>query len=378
MLELADQAHEHSISIFMPTHRRGKEVLERQDALTFKNHLQTVRQTLKEQDVRQNDIDDLLEPLEALLDDPNFWRYQQEGLAAFRSSDYFAVYHSPLPLENNLQLASRFQVHPLLPFAQPFPEYYILRFNKDGAELYRANYFSIVPLDTDEDMPSGMEKVTRYYRFQKELQGFNAGNGAYATMYTSDDLANKEKKHLLADFFRLIDEGVRNQIGDQNVPLVLASVEYLQPIYREVNTYPHLLESGLTGSFDTVEINELHRMANELLGDTLEKERQLRIEQFQNNSGNGLTSTDLRELLEAAAASRIEALFVQANTDACGQFNEDTLSVTLHDEQQEDSESLIDKLALLTLRYNGEVYVLDEVDLLNRQDPVKAAALFRF
>ncbi|WP_234733757.1 baeRF7 domain-containing protein [Tellurirhabdus bombi] len=381
LLELAEQKHKHSISIFMPTHRRGKEVLERQDALTFKNHIQTARQTLKSQEVRPEEIDELMQPLETLLDDPNFWRHQQEGLAAFRNPDYFAVYHSPLPLENTFHINSRFLLQPLLPFAQPFPEYYVLQLGKNGVALYRANYFSIVPLDSEEEMPSSMDKVTKYYRFEKELQGFNAGmagQGGVAAMYTSDDLANKEKNHLLADFFRLIDEGIRNLIGDQNAPLVIASVEYLQPIYREVNTYPHLHESGLTGNFDNVDINEIHRMANELLGDSLETKRQLRIEQYQNNNDNGLGSTDIRELLEAAASARIEALFVQTHTDVWGHFDEETMALTIHDSQQEESESLIDKLALLTMRYNGEVYVLDEVNLLGQQEPITAAALFRF
>lgn len=378
LLELANQSHEHSISIFMPTHRRGKEVLERQDALAFKNHLQTARQTLEEQSVRPDDIDELMLPLEALLNDPNFWRYQQEGLAAFRSPDYFAVYHSPLPLEENFRLASRFQLRPLLPFVQSFPEYYVLQLTKNGVQLYRADYFSIQAIDTTGAMPSGLEDITKYYGFEKELQGLNKGKGGVATMYTSDDLQNKEKNHLLADLFRKVDEGVRSLIGDQHAPLLLASVDYLQPIYREVNTYPHLVEEGLAGNFEHVQPDELHRKANELLGDSLEKKRQLRVKQYQDNSGSERVSSDLQLLLEAAATGRIEALFVGTHAERWGRFDEYSLKTTLHDELRDDSESLIDTVSLLTLRYGGEVYVQEEVKLLENQEPVLAAGLFRF
>ncbi|GAB3274626.1 hypothetical protein GCM10027347_47630 [Larkinella harenae] len=378
LLELANQSHEHSISIFMPTHRRGKEVLERQDAIAFKNHLQTARQTLEEQSVRPDDIDELMQPLEALLDDPNFWRFQHEGLAAFRSPGYFAVYHSPLPLQENFRLASRFQLRPLLPFVQSFPDYYLLQLTKNGVMLYRANYFSINLVETEGVMPSDMGEITKYYGFEKELQGLTKGQGGLATMYTSDDLQNKEKNHLLADYFRKVDEGIRSLIGDQNVPLVLASVDYLQPIYREVNTYPHLVEEGLEGSFERVQTDELHRMANDLLGDSLEEKRQLRIKQYQDNSGSDRVSDELVQLLEAAATGRIEALFVGAQAEQWGRFDDSTLTTDLHDEAREDSESLIDTLALLTLRYGGEVYVQEEVNLLENRQPVLAAGLFRF
>lgn len=380
LLELADQAHELSISIFIPTHQRGKEVNEGQDPIAFKNHAQTIRLALEGRSLRSNDVDDLMQPIEALLEDPQFWRHQRQGLAVFRNPDYFAVFHSPLPLEDSCQLGSRFRVRPLLPFAQPFREYYLLQIGKKGVSLYRADPFSISEVDTTDVMPSGLDEITKYYDFEEELQGRTKGRGGMTAAYTSDD-ANKEQKekdHLLADYFRLVDGAITSLIGTENNPLLLASVAYYQPIYHQINSYPHLHESGITGNFDHVPTEEMHQMANELLGDTLEQVRQQRIEQYQNSSGGNLVAHGTRQLLEAAATGRIDVLFMQADAQVWGHFDETTLTATIHEEPQEGDESLVDRVALLTLRYGGEVYVLDEVDLLEYGDPVKVTALYRF
>lgn len=380
LLDLADRTHEHSISIFIPTHRRGHQVLDGQDVITLKNHLQTIRLELEAQSLRSNDIDELMQPLEALLDDPQFWRHRTEGLALFRSPDYFVTFDSPRPLEEFHQLGPKFWLRPLLPYVQPAGRYYLLQIGKNGVVLYQADPFSMAVVETDGVMPSGLEEITKYYDFEEELQGRNSGGGSTVAMYTSDDSNEdqKNKNHLLADYFRLIDEAIINLIGTQNIPLVLASVAYYQPIYRSINSYPHLHEGGLTGNFDHVQPDEMHHQANEQLSDYFEKNRQERINQYQNSSGGDLVSRDLRQILESALTGRVEVLFLGQDAQAWGQFNEETLTATIHDEARDGDESLIDQAALLTLRNGGEVYVLEEVDLLENREPVMITALYRF
>ncbi|WP_020607686.1 hypothetical protein [Spirosoma spitsbergense] len=379
LLDLASYTHKQSISIFIPTHQRGKEVNEGQDHISFKNHVQRIRQTLENQSLRSNDVNDLMQPLEALLDDGQFWRHQQAGLAVFRSPDFFAYFHSPLPLESSSQIDNRFHISPLLPFAQRSPAYYLLQIGKNGIKLYKADTFTITEVNTADAMPSGLDAVTKYYEFEEQLQGRTKGPGGAMAMYTSNqDADNKEKDHLLADYFRLIDAAIVGVIGTQNLPLVLASVDYFQPIYRGINTYPHLQEKSLTGNFDHTQPPEMHQMAQELLGNSIEQAKQRRIEQYQNSSGGDLVSSDMKQLLKASVKGQIETLFLKKGATVWGSLKEDTLRTSIHDEKQEGDEPLIDNLALYTLRNGGEVYVLDEIDLLPNQQDVMATALFRF
>jgi len=378
ILQLSDRQDAHCISIFIPTHRKGLEVNEGYDRIRLKNQIQQIRAELQSRALNHSEVEALLLPLEELLGNTQFWRHQSEGLALFRSQNYFDYFHSPVPFEEQYQVANRFLINPLLPFVQPASPYYLLRFGKKGVSLFKADRYSIAEVDINEGFPHSIEEVTQYYDFEEELQGRSASGGGVAAMHRSDDMDNKHKDHLLADYFRLIDQGIKNKMGTENAPLLLASVEYYQPIYRQVNSYPFLHASGLTGNFDHTQPEELHRMANEKLGDHFVATQQQRVNQYQNNSGTDLTSTDLRQILDAAVTGRIETLFIREDAQVWGRFDEEQLTATIQGDSRQDNDPLIDRAALLTLRNGGEVYVMEDVNLLANEQPVMVSAMFRY
>ncbi len=381
ILDLADHHLDNCISIFIPTNRKGGEVNEGKDQILFKNQIQQVRTRLQETQLRSHEIDDLLRPLEELLENWAFWRYQSEGLAVFRSQEVFEYYSSPFAFEEAIQVSDRFLVRPLFRFAQTSKPYYILRLSKDNAALFKADQFSIEEVSTDGVFASGLEEVTQYYDFEEELQGrTKSSGGGPMAMHRSDDMDNKQKDHLLADYFRLVDERIKSLIGTENAPLLLASVEYYHPIYHQINTYPFLRDMGLTGHFDRTHMQELHQMANEQMSDFFVETQQKRIVQYQNNSGGDLISHDLRQILDSAVTGRIDTLFVRHDAQVWGQFDENNLTATIHDQPHDEDEPLVDKAVLLTLRYGGEAYILDDVNLLPQPDDDHAgvAALYRF
>jgi len=51
--------------------------------------------------------------------------------------------------------------------------------------------------------------------------------------------------------------------GIKKAPLVLAGVEYLFPIYQEANTYPDLVEEGITGNPENLKPEELHDLVGQ-------------------------------------------------------------------------------------------------------------------
>lgn len=378
ILELSGFYGEQCFSVYLPTHRKGLEVNEGYDRLRLKNYVQQIRAGLQAQGLKSHQVAALLRPAEELLDNWVFWRYQSEGLAVFGSHDFFAYYRSPLPFEETYQVGNRFLVKPLLPFAQPPRPYYLLKLGKNGAVLYKADAFNITEVDTEGLLPAGIEEVTRYYDFEQELQGRSAAGGGVAAMHRSDDMDNKHKDHLLADYFRLVDEGIRNLAGTDKAPLVLACVGYYQPIYRQVNAYPFLHESALTGNFDHAHPDELHREANALLEDYFEEGKRTQLERYRNSAGSDLVSGDLREILNASVTGRVDTLFLRPGAEVWGHFDEEHLVATLHDEYREGDTSLVEQAALLTLQHGGRVYPLHADDALPGREGSSLAALFRF
>jgi len=381
IIDLTERRADHCLSIYLPTHEYGLEVNESMDRLQLKNHIQDIRLKLQEEGLQRSAINELLKPVEALLDDWIFWRYQSKGLAIFRSHDFFTYFHSPTPFRHVYEISSGFCINPLLPFTQPLRHYYLLLISKKGVTLHKADQYSMIHMGMNLEFPSGLDAVTDYYDFEEELQGRTRARGSSrhaAAVYRSDDTDNKEKDHLLADFFRLINDAVVQLLAMENAPLVLAGVNYYHPIYRQVNTYPRLCQDGLIGNFEHTHPTNLHPLANELLTGYFSEIRDRRLTEFANARGSDRVSKDVRSLLDAAVMGRIEVLFMHRHAQAWGRFDEHTLETTLHDRRQPGDEPLFDKVALLTLQHGGEVHILDDADSLGYGESIRLAGLYRF
>src|SRR3954471_22639660 len=71
------------ISVYLPTHRAGNEVNQKQDAIAFKNELQSTRLELLSEGLDEQLVNELLNPAFMLCKDDAFWNDQLSGLAVF-------------------------------------------------------------------------------------------------------------------------------------------------------------------------------------------------------------------------------------------------------------------------------------------------------
>ena len=102
-----------ALSIFLPTHRAGPDF--QQDAIRLKNLLKQAELLLIAKASRPVEVQELLAPVSDLLEDADFWRHQEEGLAILRSPNIFRVFRLPLAFDEFCSVSERFYVKPLLP-----------------------------------------------------------------------------------------------------------------------------------------------------------------------------------------------------------------------------------------------------------------------
>jgi hypothetical protein len=110
---LAVGRHGPCVSVFLPTHRAGREV--EQAPIRLKNLLRQATDALTFDGVRAPETDRLLAPLRRLLDDRLFWQYQSDGLALFSRPGWWRSFRVPLDLPELAVVDDRFHVTPLLP-----------------------------------------------------------------------------------------------------------------------------------------------------------------------------------------------------------------------------------------------------------------------
>ena len=110
---LLGKHEEPCISIFLPTSRGGVE--SQQDELRFRHQIRDTENRLLLENLRSTEIDKLLEPFNALLEDGGFWLHNIDGLAIFRTSEMFSYYRLPFSFKEQVVVSDHFYLKPLLP-----------------------------------------------------------------------------------------------------------------------------------------------------------------------------------------------------------------------------------------------------------------------
>jgi hypothetical protein len=376
-LKLANYTGKNCISIYIPTHKVGQEVLERYDAINLKNHLQRIYSDLSKNGMKKHEVDALLKPAYDLLDESEFWRKQQEGLAIFITEGHFEYHQSPIRFDEFSLISQSFYVKPLIPLTSGLNRYYLLKLSKKEAELFECTRFTINKVKIEGLAPTNLEEIIKHYDTIEEAQGRGNISGPGEVTYHNHN-QNMEKAFLLAEYFRNINGGIMKIIGHDNAPLVVAGVEYFHPIYREANTYPHLCKEGLAGSFDRTNPQEMHQLSRNIVTPLFAAPLKRRAEQFQNLTGSDRISIDVKEILKHASTGRVEALFVSKDINVWGKFDEQDLEVAVHSEFQDNDECLLNKASVKALENGGEVYVSENSRLSDIAIDVPIAAILRY
>jgi hypothetical protein len=374
---LLEEYNDPCISIYLPTFVKGNEV--EQNQIRFKNLLQKTGDTLEEYGFRKPQIDEILAPLMELLEDAPFWSHQKHGLALFRTPDNMRVYRAPIEFQEISMVAPRFFIKPLIPLINENEQYGILALDLKQIKLYSASRYHIEewPL---QDVPQSIEEILKYDDPEKQLQ-FHTGtgqssDGKRAAMFhgrgTGSDKAG-QKKNILR-FFLAVSDKLDARFRQDNLPIILAGVDYLHSIYRQASSYTHFIKKGIHADTDDLSLDELHEKSWNIMEPHYKvgKERILGIyEQLKdkNNTGN-----DLDSLLTAAHMNRIKNLLIQPETQVWGQYDLDNDKVSKTERKGYKDVDLVDLLVAQTLLQNGDVMILNKENMPDA--PV--AAIYRF
>lgn len=358
-----------SVSIFMPTHRAGRE--QQQDTIRLKNLANQAREKLLEQAASPSAAEKVLQPIHDLRLDELFWRYRSDGLACFCSPNTFKAYRVPLKLDQRLFINERFHTRPLLPLLRSDARVYILMLTQENARLYEATMLSMREIELEGIVKpdvDGDEQSLQYHSHKAPTQG--KGETEAAIYHGHGGPADRAKKDT-QKFFQLVDRAVNRVLRGQTSPLLLACVGYLASIYESVNSYRNLLRGKIPGSPERWSEEELREHAWKLVEPEIQGNEKV-WRQFREASGNGRGSDELRSVVLAAEQGRVDRLLVASNEERWGHLDPKLGALHTTDSAQQ-GEELLDYAVMRTLSNGGEVYLLES---LPTDAPV--AATFRY
>ena len=365
-----------SISIYIPTHRSGKDVIEKLDTKALKNELKLVKNKLQQNEVNVNQIESFVAPIQELLEDSGFWRKQTDGLAIFLGKDFFETYKLPIHFEPFNYVGSSFYLKQLMPIFVGDGTFYFMVLQLEDIKLYKMTRENVTEVKINHLIPHRLEESVGFDFEEKGLQ-FRNQNMSYGSItYHGHAESDHDHKDEILRYFREINKGLMTLLENENSPLLVASQDYLFSIYKSVNTYKYLLKNHIPCDPEESDKFLLHEKAWKIMGPIFDKERTEKIDRFEQFDSTDRTSSDINDILPAAFQGKIDTLFVEKGKDIFGVYDEIKHKVEVRENPEITNVSLLNMAAIKTFLQGGKVYLLDRDDMPNPYSKINA--LYRF
>jgi hypothetical protein len=267
-----------------------------------------------------------------LYDDNEFWRYQARSLAVFAAPEWVITFRLPNRLLSQVEVSDRFYVRPLLR-TLTFPHVAFVPALAQGSARVVEVTPDLEPARIDvDDLPSDVASA--------------AGKSSIADRAPVRRVQGSEgQKVRMRQYARQVDRALRPLLNGLEVPLILAATAPIDGIYRSVNTYPHLLEQGISGNPETMSDAELAASTRTVLDDLYAAQLRDVQELFGQRSVQGRALSDIAEVARAATSGAVQTLLVDIDAAVPGEVDDQTGAVTFAADATGEVHDVTDEIA---------------------------------
>ncbi len=362
-------------SIYLPTEPRGPAT--RQSPIRFKNLVKEAIDRLEEHDA-ESVAAKVREACQPLLADHDFWRHQTEGLAVLCDDDRCVFYHLPQAPTEGVHVGKRFHIKPLLEAARSNRRFYVLALSLNECRLFEGDIEGLKEIDVP-DLPRSLDDALRFDDPERSLQyhsGGREGRGQpiYHGQGAPADLSNDRTLR----YFQACAKALDSYLAQRDKrPLLLAAVDEHLPIFRRAISYRGLVtEWHISGNPDVAGPSDLHKKAQEIIADLLDKDRDHALEEVDRLKGTGRSCTEIEQVATAMIQGRIQHLFVAGDKTLPGRIDLDSGEVELCDGSDgEATVDLLNEAAAEVLLHGGDAYVMPAETI---PSATRAAAILRY
>jgi hypothetical protein len=362
------------VSLYLPTHRTGRDTL--QDPIRLDNLLRAAEKELAAQGVRSSEARELLQPARNLLNDVFFSRRMAEGLSIFLSRDFFRYFRLPVEFSESLNIGAQFYLKPLIPLLHCCKRFYILAVSKKSLRLLECTEFGAkevqlggVPVSFQEALGYSEEAIPLFR--MSSPQALNPGS---SSMVHGHGGAVESEKERIRRWFLILKDSLHSVFDQEPIPLVFAGVDYLFPLFKQVEIYRNTLNEFIEGNPDGVDSLELQKRGLQLVAPHFSREKERAMRRFRDLLGGPLASDNIGDILPGAAQGRVETLFLDTGAQQWGLYNRASGSIEVHGERQAGDEELLDLAFAHAYLNGGNVYGLDSPEMVGKS----GAAIFRY
>jgi hypothetical protein len=371
---LSKERSPNSISIYIPTAKEDPESKENKNRINLKNKIKEARNELKKQGYQDDKIEEYLKPLVDITDDTLFLRSLWDGLAIFLNENTFEYYTLPLDFDDFMYMGRDFYLLPLLRPVKENKEFYILSLNLHGVKLYKSDRFNISEEEVEEFVPEKIEEAVGFDDYKdKVYQHRSAKVGDGRTFYHGHAKGEEEKKEEEFKFLRYVERGLQTILNNEDKPLIVASVDYIFSLFKEVTDYKYLMTEHISESPKEESVTGLQQKAWKVIQKKLDEDRQNMIQKYHDSRNR---SDIVEEIIPNILYGRVETLFVNKRKQIWGEIENENFNVFTHSERKDGSEDLLNFAGIKAFLNNGNIYLMEPEEMPQRNKSLNA--IYRF
>lgn len=344
------------ISLYQETHRYAPENLK--DPIVFRHLIQKVETSLGHKH-EKTDIKLIMEPFYQLKEDRAFWNNTMEGLAILAAPGECIIYLLSNPVENLALVANGFHIKPLLWHFQSADAYCVLGLSGDHFSLFEGNRYGLKKIKISAEIARDIGDVLGEEHPDTFLtHGRYGGRDGIATFHGHGGRKDAIDRDL-EKFFRYVDKVVlENFSKPRKLPLILASTDKHQSMFRKISNNPYLVRCGIEISYESMDLSRLTIKAWDIMEPLYMGKTLALVDRYRNAKAESLGADELAEVGRVAFEGGVETLFVEADKIIPGRFKADTGEVELGNIDNPEFGDLVDDISKAVLKGKGDVVVL--------------------
>ncbi|MGY6706892.1 MAG: baeRF11 domain-containing protein [Rhizobiaceae bacterium] len=304
----------------------------------------------------------LMEHLDGLAEDEEFWRLQAKSLAVLATPDKLSVYRLANELHPMVEVSNRFHLKPLLR-ALTFPHSaFVLALSENHVRL----------VEVFADLPAREVRVENMPKDAASAMGKSTLNDRSH----SGRIHGSEGQNVrLRQYARQVDAALRPVLAGRETPLILAATGRLESLFASVCSYPNLLGDTISDSPDRFSEADLAAAARPVLDAAYEREIDDLKQLYETRASQGRATTDMSDAARAATYGAIEALLVDIDTVIHGTVDDESGAVSFADKAGADNYGVVDEIAGRALASGARVLGVRKDDIPGGKE---LAAILRY
>ena len=311
------------------------------------------------------------------MEEDDYWNRLSDGLAVFIGPNLFESFELPISFNPFVYVGQEFYLRPMLPMFTGDGRFFLLALSQNQVRFFEGSRHSITPVIINDVVPENMEEALVFEDGEAVLVGRSDVPNYGSVRYHGHGQGKDDWENQIHKYFREVDDGLMSFLHDENAPMIIAAVDHLVPIYRELSNYSNIMDVHIKGNPEQESPVLLHEKAWYKMAPYFKAQQQEAYNEFEEKRSYDKASASIEDIVPAAINGRVETVFIDKDAvNLWGFYDIASNEIALQEGRKGYSTCLLNAAAIHTFLQSGKVYNVPAEEMPDANSPINA--IFRY